>query len=138
MNFSTEDILRALREGATDADLATEFAKSLNEATKLHTEETAKARAAEAEAAAKEALYENCANAFTDVLKAEGIDEPVSAKDIHAIVDSIKNADTFIESLVDSLDKALSAFEKPKKRGKRAECTINDDDEILKSFLSHL
>lgn len=140
MNFSTEDILRALREGATDADLATEFAKSLNEATKLHEEENAKAKAAEAEAAAKESLYEKCAVAFTDVLAAEGINEPVSAKDIHDIVDSIKNAGTLLEKLVGNLGDIFSTFDKevPKAKPKPQRKHITDDDDIIRSFLASL
>lgn len=134
MNFSTEDILRALREGATDADLATSFASALNEATKLYEEENAKAKAAEADRMAKEALYEDCANAFTNVLKAEGIDEFVSAKDIHDIVDSIKNAGTLLEKLADifsTLDKEM-----PKAKVKRKH--LSSDDDIIQSFLASL
>lgn len=133
MNFSTEDILRALREGATDADLATSFASALNEATKLHEEENARAKAAEA----KEVLYEDCATAFTDVLAAEGIDEPVTAKDIHDIVDSIKNAGTLLEKLVGGLGDIFSTLDKevPKTKSRKH---ISSDDDIIRSFLASL
>ena len=133
MNFTTEDILKAMREGATDADLATEFAKSLNEATKLHEEENAKAKAAEADRMAKEVLYEDCANAFTAVLKAEGIDEPVNAEDVHDIIDSIKNAGTFLEKLMSGLGDVFSTLDKEVKPTKSA-----NDDDIIKTFLASL
>lgn len=140
MNFTTEDILRALREGATDADLATEFAKSLNEATKLHEEENAKAKATEAAAAAKETLYQTCADAFTAVLKAEGIDENVTTDDIHAIVDGVKRAGAVLEKLMDSFGDVFSTLDKEvkSKRGKRAEIAPSSDDDIIRSFLASL
>lgn len=142
MNFSTDDILRALREGATDADLATEFAKSLNEATKLHEEENAKAKVAEAAAAAaaKETLYQTCADAFTAVLKAEGIDNPVTVEDIHAIVDGVKRAGAVLEKLMDSFGDVFSTLDKEvkPKRGKRAEIAPSSDDDIIRSFLASL
>ena len=132
MNFTTEEILRALREGATDTDLANQFAKSLNEATKTLNEETAKAKAEEA---AKETLYSNCANAFTEVLAAEGIDETVTIEDIHAIVDGVKNARAILDKLMDAFS---SAFETKPKRGKRAEIAPDSDDDIIKTFLAAL
>lgn len=140
MNFTTEEILRALREGATDADLATEFAKSLNEATKLHEEENAKAKAAEADRLTKKALYEDCANAFTAVLKAEGIDENVTTDDIHAIVDGVKRAGAVLEKLMDSFGDVFSTLDKEvkSKRGKRAEIAPSSDDDIIKTFLAAL
>lgn len=140
MNFSTDDILRALREGATDADLATEFAKSLNEATKLHEEENAKAKVAEAAVAAKETLYQTCADAFTAVLKAEGIDNPVTVEDIHAIVDGVKRAGAVLEKLMDSFGDVFSTLDKEvkPKRGKRAEIAPDSDDDIIRSFLASL
>lgn len=135
MYFTTEEILRALREGATDADLANQFAKSLNEATKTLNEEKAKAKAEEA---AKETLYSNCANAFTEVLAAEGIDNPVTVEDIHAIVDGVKNAGALLEKLMDSFGNAFSALEAKPKRGKRAEIAPDSDDDIIKTFLASL
>lgn len=140
MYFTTEEILRALREGATDADLATEFAKSLNEATKLHEEENAKAKAAEADRLTKKALYEDCANAFTAVLKAEGIDENVTTDDIHAIVDGVKRAGAVLEKLMDSFGDVFSTLDKEvkSKRGKRAEIAPSSDDDIIKTFLAAL
>lgn len=140
MYFTTEEILKALREGATDADLATEFAKSLNEATKLHEEENAKAKAAEADRLTKKALYEDCANAFTAVLKAEGIDENVTTDDIHAIVDGVKRAGAVLEKLMDSFGDVFSTLDKEvkSKRGKRAEIAPSSDDDIIKTFLAAL
>lgn len=138
MYFTTEEILRALREGATDTDLANQFAKSLNEATKTLNEEKTKAKAEEA---AKETLYSNCANAFTEVLAAEGIDNPVTVEDIHAIVDGVKNAGALLEKLMDSFGDVFSTLDKEvkPKRGKRAEITpTNDDDDIIKTFLASL
>lgn len=133
MNFTTEDILKAMREGATDTDIANQFAVALNEASKLHNEETAKAKAAEADRMAKEALYEKCADAFTAVLKAEGIDEPVNAEDVHDIIDSIKNAGTFLEKLMSGLGDVFSTLDKEVKPTKSA-----NDDDIIKTFLASL
>lgn len=132
MYFTTEEILKALREGATDADIANQFATALNEASKLHTEET-KAKAE------KETLYANCADAFNAVLKAEGIGgDDVDVDDIHEIVDTIKNAGTFLEKLLDDLSSAFS--DKAPKRGRRAEIkpTADKDEDIIKSFLASL
>lgn len=137
MYFTTEEILRALREGATDTDLANQFAKSLNEATKTLNEENAKAKAEEA---AKETLYSNCANAFTEVLAAEGIDNPVTVEDIHAIVDGVKRAGAVLEKLMDSFGDVFSTLDKEvkPKRGKRAEIAPDSDDDIIKTFLASL
>ena len=132
MYFTTEEILKALREGATDADIANQFATALNEASKLHTEET-KAKAE------KETLYANCADAFNAVLKAEGIGgDEVNVDDIHDIVDTIKNAGTFFEKLLGDLSSAFS--DKAPKRGRRAEIkpTADNDEDIIKSFLASL
>ena len=132
MYFTTEEILKALREGATDADIANQFATALNEASKLHTEET-KAKAE------KETLYANCADAFNAVLKAEGIGgDEVNVDDIHDIVDTIKNAGTFLEKLLGDLSSAFS--DKAPKRGHRAEIkpTSDNDEDIIKSFLASL
>lgn len=132
MYFTTEEILKALREGATDADIANQFATALNEASKLHTEET-KAKAE------KETLYANCADAFNAVLKAEGIGgDEVNVDDIHDIVDTIKNAGTFFEKLLGDLSSAFS--DKAPKRGHRAEIkpTADNDEDIIKSFLASL
>lgn len=132
MNFTTEEILKALREGATDADIANQFATALNEASKLHTEET-KAKAE------KETLYANCADAFNAVLKAEGIGgDEVNVDDIHDIIDTIKNAGTFFEKLLGDLSSAFS--DKAPKRGRRAEIkpTSDNDEDIIKSFLASL
>ena len=136
MYFTTEEILKALREGATDTDLANQFAKSLNEATKTLNEEKAKAKAVEADRLAKETLYSNCANAFTEVLAAEGIDETVTVEDIHAIVDGVKNARAILDKLMDT----FSALEDKPKRGHRAEIkpTADNDDDIIKTFLASL
>ena len=137
MYFTTEEILRALREGATDTDLANQFAKSLNEATKTLNEEKAKAKAEEA---AKETLYSNCANAFTEVLAAEGIDNPVTVEDIHAIVDGVKRAGAVLEKLMDSFGDVFSTLDKEvkPKRGKRVEIAPDSDDDIIKTFLASL
>lgn len=135
MYFTTEEILKALREGATDADIANQFATALNEASKLHTEETVKAKAK----AEKETLYANCADAFNAVLKAEGIGgDDVDVDDIHDIVDTIKNAGTFLEKLLGDLSSAFS--DKAPKRGHRAEIkpTSDNDEDIIKSFLASL
>lgn len=132
MYFTTEEILKALREGATDADIANQFATALNEASKLHTEET-KAKAE------KETLYVNCADAFNAVLKAEGIGgDEVNVDDIHDIVDTVKNAGTFFEKLLGDLSSAFS--DKAPKRGHRAEIkpTSDNDEDIIKSFLASL
>lgn len=132
MYFTTEEILKALREGATDADIANQFATALNEASKLHTEET-KAKAE------KETLYANCADAFNAVLKAEGIGgDEVNVDDIHDIVDTIKNAGTFFEKLLGDLSSAFS--DKAPKRGRRAEIkpTADKDEDIIRSFLASL
>ena len=132
MYFTTEEILKALREGATDADIANQFATALNEASKLHTEET-KAKAE------KETLYANCADAFNAVLKAEGIGgDEVNVDDIHDIVDTIKNAGTFFEKLLGDLSSAFS--DKAPKRGRRAEIkpASDNDEDIIKSFLASL
>ena len=132
MYFTTEEILKALREGATDADIANQFATALNEASKLHTEET-KAKAE------KETLYANCADAFNAVLKAEGIGgDEVNVDDIHDIVDTVKNAGTFFEKLLGDLSSAFS--DKAPKRGRRAEIkpTADNDEDIIKSFLASL
>lgn len=132
MYFTTEEILKALREGATDADIANQFAAALNEASKLHTEETTKAAKAKAE---KEALYSNCADAFNAVLKAEGIGgDDIDVDDIHEIVDTIKNAGTFLEKLLDDLSSAFS--DKAPKRGRKP--TADKDEDIIKSFLASL
>lgn len=129
MYFTTEEILKALREGATDADIANQFAAALNEASKLHTEETVKAKAE------KENLYANCADAFNAVLKAEGIGgDEVDVDDIHEIVDTIKNAGTFLEKLLDDLSSAFS--DKAPKRGRKP--TADKDEDIIKSFLASL
>lgn len=129
MYFTTEEILKALREGATDADIANQFTAALNEASKLHTEETVKAKAE------KEALYSNCADAFNAVLKAEGIGgDDIDVDDIHEIVDTIKNAGTFLEKLLDDLSSAFS--DKAPKRGRKP--TADKDDDIIKSFLASL
>ena len=133
MYFTTEEILKALREGATDADIANQFAAALNEASKLHTEETTKAAKAAAE---KETLYANCADAFNAVLKAEGIGgDEVTVDDVHEIVDAVKNAGTFLEKLLDDLSSAFS--NKTPKRGHIKPTTDNDED-IIKSFLTSL
>ena len=132
MYFTTEEILKALREGATDTDIANQFATALNEASKLHTEET-KAKAE------KETLYANCADAFNAVLKAEGIGrDEVNVDDIHDIVDTVKNAGTFFEKLLGDLSSAFS--DKAPKRGHRAEIkpTADNDEDIIKSFLASL
>lgn len=129
MYFTTEEILKALREGATDADIANQFTAALNEASKLHTEETVKAKAE------KEVLYANCADAFNAVLKAEGIGgDDIDVDDIHEIVDTIKNAGTFLEKLLDDLSSAFS--DKAPKRGRKP--TADKDDDIIKSFLASL
>lgn len=129
MYFTTEEILKALREGATDADIANQFAAALNEASKLHTEETVKAKAE------KEVLYANCADAFNAVLKAEGIGgDEVDIDDIHDIVDTIKNAGTFLEKLLGDLSSAFS--DKAPKRGRKP--TADKDEDIIKSFLASL
>lgn len=128
MYFTTEEILKALREGATDADIANQFATALNEASKLHTEET-KAKAE------KETLYANCADAFNAVLKAEGIGgDEVNVDDIHDIIDTIKNAGTFFEKLLGDLSSAFS--DKAPKRGHKP--TSDNDEDIIKSFLASL
>lgn len=132
MYFTTEEILKALREGATDADIANQFATALNEASKLHTEET-KAKVE------KETLYANCADAFNAVLKAEGIGgDEINVDDIHDIIDTIKNAGTFFEKLLGDLSSAFS--DKAPKRGRRAEIkpTSDNDEDIIKSFLASL
>lgn len=127
MYFTTEEILKALREGATDADIANQFATALNEASKLHTEET-KAKAE------TETLYANCADAFNAVLKAEGIGgDDVDVDDIHDIVDTIKNAGTFLEKLLGDLSSAFSD-----KAPKRGHTTKDNDEDIIKSFLASL
>lgn len=132
MYFTTEEILKALREGATDADIANQFTAALNEASKLHTEETTKAAKAKAE---KEILYANCADAFNAVLKAEGIGgDEVDVDDIHDIVDTIKNAGTFLEKLLGDLSSAFS--DKAPKRSHKP--TADKDDDIIKSFLASL
>lgn len=129
MYFTTEEILKALREGATDADIANQFTAALNEASKLHTEETVKAKAE------KEVLYANCADAFNAVLKAEGIGgDDIDVDDIHEIVDTIKNAGTFLEKLLDDLSSAFS--DKASKRGRKP--TADKDEDIIKSFLASL
>ena len=128
MYFTTEEILKALREGATDADIASQFAAALNEASKLHTEET-KAKAE------KETLYANCADAFNAVLKAEGIGgDEVDVDDIHDIIDTIKNAGTFFEKLLGDLSSAFS--DKAPKSGLKP--TSDYDEDIIKSFLASL
>lgn len=136
MYFTTEEILKALREGATDADIANQFATALNEASKLHTEET-KAKAE------KETLYANCADAFNAVLKAEGIDgDEVNVDDIHSIINSIKTLASTFTIIKDTLSPSFlfSTQEKAPKRGHRAEIkpTADNDEDIIKSFLASL
>lgn len=132
--FNTNDILKALRNGATPDDIASSMANALNTAMADYDAE----KKAEEEAAKKEVVAtekaEDLAAAINSYAAAIGYDFKTTAEDAKNFFDSMiatnKIADLFIETFNDMFPKSDKTT-----KGKTNPATEDIDTKIINDFL---
>lgn len=136
--FDTNDILKALRNGATPDEIAGSMANSLNTAmadydAEKKAEEEAKAKA-EAEKNAKLDAAEALAAAINDYAVVSGVDYIATPNDaanyFNSMIAANKMADLFVETFSDMLTNS-----EKNARGLRTPITEDIDTKIINDFL---
>lgn len=136
--FNTNDILKALRDGATPTDIADSMAKALNTAmadydAEKKAEEEAKAKA-EAEKNAKLDAAEALAAAINDYAVVSGVDYIATPDDAARYFDSMIVANQIADLFVETFNDMFPNSEKGA-RGLRAKTTEDIDTKIINNFL---
>lgn len=139
--FNTNDILKALRDGATPDDIASSMANALNTAmadydAEKKAEEEAKAKA-EAEKNAKLDAAEALAAAINDYAVVSGVDYIATPDDAANYFDSMIAANKMADLFVETFSDMLTSSDK-NTRGLRAKTdpvTEDIDTKIINDFL---